>query len=199
MIEPESKMSNPGADTRSRPHTILEIREWLYVWLEAKTGINSDSFDSSRNIIECGLDSLDAVTLSADLEDWLGCKFAPSLAYEHPTIDALAEELWRVISLGQSADRQIENGDVSAQQGAAEDFDLHDFVSRGVRLTLHERVTRFLELSESHRAGYRREVLSAPGREVEVLNRATGRSQRMLMFGSNNYLGLATHPHVRKR
>jgi glycine C-acetyltransferase len=139
------------------------------------------------------------VTLSADLEDWLGRKFAPSLAYEHPTIDALAEELWRVISLGESVDRQIGNGDVSAQQGAAEDFDLHDFVSSGVRLPLRKRVARFLKLSESHRAGYRREVLSAAGREVEVINRATGRPQRMLMFGSNNYLGLATHPHVRER
>src|SRR5262245_12442807 len=99
MTEPESKKSSPIVDTRARPHTILEIREWLYGWLETKTGINSDSFDSSRNIAECGLDSLDAATLSAELEDWLGCQLPPSLAYEHPTIDALAEELWRVINV----------------------------------------------------------------------------------------------------
>src|SRR3990172_7631453 len=35
-------------------------------------------------------------------------------------------------------------------------------------------------------------------REVEIIEAANGERKKMLMFGSNNYLGLANHPHVRE-
>jgi glycine C-acetyltransferase len=49
------------------------------------------------------------------------------------------------------------------------------------------------------RALHLRMLSSAMDREVEMLDPATGRTRMMLMFGSNNYLGLASHPHVRER
>jgi glycine C-acetyltransferase len=45
----------------------------------------------------------------------------------------------------------------------------------------------------------RRCVTSASDREVTVVDPFTRQERRMLMFGSNNYLGLATHPRVRER
>ncbi|CBA15451.1 pyridoxal phosphate-dependent aminotransferase family protein [Xanthomonas albilineans] len=49
------------------------------------------------------------------------------------------------------------------------------------------------------RMPYHREIVSPADRQVMVLDRDTGKAQPMLMFGSNNYLGLANHPHVRER
>lgn len=45
---------------------------------------------------------------------------------------------------------------------------------------------------------YRRELLSATDTVVKVKDPLTGLTKEMLMFGSNNYLGLATHPTVEK-
>lgn len=44
---------------------------------------------------------------------------------------------------------------------------------------------------------YLRSVTSPAGREVALDDPFTGARRNMLMFGSNNYLGLANHPHVK--
>jgi glycine C-acetyltransferase len=54
-------------------------------------------------------------------------------------------------------------------------------------------------LDERHESFYRRPVLSASDREVVVDDAVTGRIKTMLMFGSNNYLGLANHPVVAEK
>jgi glycine C-acetyltransferase len=84
-----------------------------------------------------------------------------------------------------------------------ENFDLETILLRGRRLRLRDRVTCFGEfLGGLRRRGElttMREIASAADREVMVSDRHSGRRDRMLMFGSNNYLGLANHPYVVER
>ncbi|MEO1374971.1 MAG: acyl carrier protein [Cyanobacteria bacterium J06635_10] len=40
-----------------------------------------------------GLDSSAAVSMTGDLEDWLGYELDPTLIYDYPTIEALVEHL----------------------------------------------------------------------------------------------------------
>ncbi|MBC7568877.1 MAG: pyridoxal phosphate-dependent aminotransferase family protein [Spirosoma sp.] len=85
----------------------------------------------------------------------------------------------------------------------AENLNLRDFLPTSGQATLDERVLAFQQfLSDLDSRGhllYRRQICSAPDREVIVNDPLTGTRGPMLMFGSNNYLGLATHPHVRER
>lgn len=84
-----------------------------------------------------------------------------------------------------------------------ENFDLRDMLLRGRHMRLGDR-TRFFggflqDLEEHGELLTRRCVSSAANREVQVIDPETGAAHAMLMFGSNNYLGLATHPHLRER
>ena len=84
-----------------------------------------------------------------------------------------------------------------------ENFDLRDMLLRGRHMRLADR-TRFFggflqDLNEHGELLTRRCISSAADREVQVIDPETGAAHAMLMFGSNNYLGLATHPHLRER
>lgn len=84
---------------------------------------------------------------------------------------------------------------------AENDRTLRDFALAGGPLA--ERAAAFSEYVRAGRAEglilYEREVLSASGPRVTVLDAETGLPHEMVMFGSNNYLGLADDPAVRAR
>ena len=71
--------------------TVVELREWLRGWVCRATGLDVSKVTDDRSLEEYGLSSRDAVTLSADLEDLLGRPLDATVAYQHPTIESLAE------------------------------------------------------------------------------------------------------------
>ncbi len=84
-----------------------------------------------------------------------------------------------------------------------ENFDLRHILVHGRELGLHERMEFFQDFLKSIATDREtltlRQIATAADRQVEVLNPHDGTRQSMLMFGSNNYLGLAHHPHVREK
>jgi glycine C-acetyltransferase len=89
-----------------------------------------------------------------------------------------------------------------AYQGG-ENFDLRKILLHGRKQRLHERTEFFQQflqdLRQRDQMGCMRVIGSAADREVTVIDPATRATRRMLMFGSNNYLGLANHPYVREQ
>ncbi len=84
-----------------------------------------------------------------------------------------------------------------------ENFDLREMLLKGRQLRLKEKAeyfTRFvIDLIENKQMQHMRCISSAADREVYIIDRYTGKKRKMIMFGSNNYLGLANHPYVKKR
>jgi amino acid adenylation domain-containing protein len=81
---PEAQPDRPSRDT---------IAAWLAAKIAAPLGMRPAEVDLRRPLASFGIGSLQAVRLAADLEEWLGRKLSPTLAYDHPTIDALARFL----------------------------------------------------------------------------------------------------------
>jgi acyl-CoA synthetase (AMP-forming)/AMP-acid ligase II/acyl carrier protein len=69
------------------------IETWILAWLTVRCGVNSRDADPERTLDQLGLDSLSAVELSSEVEDWLGLLLTPIIAYEHPTPRRLANHL----------------------------------------------------------------------------------------------------------
>ena len=68
-----------------------DLSRWLEQWVSAATG--EAEIDPTKPLEAYGLSSRDAVILSGELETLLGTKLDPTIAYQYPTIEALAHTL----------------------------------------------------------------------------------------------------------
>jgi acyl carrier protein len=76
-----------------RPKDREAIQAWLINKVSAALSLSPDHIDPRETFSSFGLDSRTAVSLSGDLERWLGRRLPPTLVWDYPTIDALAEHL----------------------------------------------------------------------------------------------------------
>lgn len=87
MTRQNSAVSIDGPPDRA------EIEAWLTDHVAELLKVQPGKVDANRSFADYGLDSLAAVILSGDLEEWLGCTLPPTLAWDFPTIDRLASHL----------------------------------------------------------------------------------------------------------
>jgi acyl carrier protein len=73
--------------------TALEIQAWLTRQIAAILKVSEDEIDPDKTFDSFGLGSVDAVSLSGDLEDYLDRRLSPTLLYQYPTIRLLATHL----------------------------------------------------------------------------------------------------------
>ena len=88
------------------------------------------------------------------------------------------------------------------KSAGGENFTFRDILKSGKHQFLSDRINAFSHfmsaLSVNQHNFYMRQVTSAADREVDIIDPLTNHKKKMLMFGSNNYLGLSNHPDVRK-
>ncbi len=84
-LAPERELSAPRTEL-----TVAEMREWLRNWVANATGQQPGSIDESVPMVELGLSSRDAVAMATDIEDLTGVTLTATVAFRHPTIEALA-------------------------------------------------------------------------------------------------------------
>lgn len=73
--------------------TAPEISAWLVAYVAKALEVAPSEVDPDARLFDLGLSSRQSVLLAGDLEDWLGVEVAPDLAWEHPSIHALASHL----------------------------------------------------------------------------------------------------------
>lgn len=70
-----------------------EIQTWLIRRIAEELGLRTEDIDPHAAFDDLGMASRDAITLSGDLEDWLGRKLSPTLLWECPSIALLSRYL----------------------------------------------------------------------------------------------------------
>ncbi len=73
-----------------------EIKSWLVSKLAEIRGIDGEEIDVQEPFADFGLNSIDAVSLSGDLEDLLGVTLPATLLWDFPTIEELSTHLAEV-------------------------------------------------------------------------------------------------------
>jgi acyl carrier protein len=73
--------------------TAEAIQTWLVSHLVEENGIAAEEIDVRAPFDSYGLDSMIMVTLTGELEDWLGWQLSPNLLYEYTSIETLSQHL----------------------------------------------------------------------------------------------------------
>ena len=69
------------------------IQDWLIDNLAQRLGVSTSDIELEEPFASLGLNSVAAVSLSADLEDWLDIKLSATIVYDYPNIAELAAYL----------------------------------------------------------------------------------------------------------
>ena len=101
-IDPGAKPPVTGVKKPRR--SFVEIRNWLITQVAKHLGSGEREVDPNEPLERYGLDSLVAVSLSGDLEEWLGVRVQPTIVYEYPTIEAIARHFSGGATTAESAD-----------------------------------------------------------------------------------------------
>jgi len=73
--------------------TAKTIQAWLIGNLAERLKVSPGDLRTDEPFASYGLDSVAAVSLSSEMEDWLGRRLSPNLLWDHPTIASLSEHL----------------------------------------------------------------------------------------------------------
>lgn len=78
-----------------RAPTEFEIQAWLISKISAVVEVKPQQIDIRRPFEQYGMDSMQAMHISSDVEDWLGRQVSPTAVWDYPTIELLARYLAR--------------------------------------------------------------------------------------------------------
>ena len=82
-----------GATEKDHDFVTDQIEGWMSQWLIARANVPADEIDFDKPFAEYGLDSMTAVELSGETEDWSGVELTPVVAWNYPTVAKLSDFL----------------------------------------------------------------------------------------------------------
>ncbi|MEW2050555.1 acyl carrier protein [Streptomyces sp. NBC_00377] len=79
--------------TASGTVSAADIRGWLVERIAFYLECSREEIDEGAPLVDIGLDSVYALTLCGDVEDRFGLAVEPTMAWDHPTVDAITAHL----------------------------------------------------------------------------------------------------------
>jgi acyl carrier protein len=83
--------------------TLAGLQSWLGDRVAGYLDVAPEQVDHDSPLADIGLDSVYALTLCGDLEDAFGITVEPTLAWDHPTIAALARGILDEVNAARAA------------------------------------------------------------------------------------------------
>jgi acyl carrier protein len=87
MQQLQTQDSNPNSNSAEAVSSLLSIQAWLVEQIADVLSLDASTIDIKQPLTRYGLDSIDAVTLVGDLEDWLDLELPSTLLWDYPTIE----------------------------------------------------------------------------------------------------------------
>jgi acyl carrier protein len=75
------------------PVSVDFLKSWLSGWMAHELATDPGELDTAQTFLSYGLDSVQAMSMVGDLEAKFSRRLNPTLAWDYPTIDALAQHL----------------------------------------------------------------------------------------------------------
>jgi acyl carrier protein len=73
--------------------SVTRIRDWLLERVAFYLELPPERVRPDQELAEIGLDSVFALSLCGDVEERFGLLVEPTMAWDHPTVNAIAEHL----------------------------------------------------------------------------------------------------------
>ena len=87
MVQSDVETTNPFVDS------VQAIQNWMVNQLVEQLSLDAKTIDVTEPLTRYGLDSIDAVTIVGELEDWLEVELPSTLFWDYPTIEKAAKYL----------------------------------------------------------------------------------------------------------
>ncbi len=184
-------------------------RESIETWLIEKVAklleLNPYEIDIEREFSEYNLDSVEAVNLSGELENYLECRLSPTLLWDYPNIETLAEYL------ATNPDNQEEsayNGTGLEVVSPFNQLELNHLVSESTKIENNSKIPEeyynFARLPEYQKLQLKLQQVESLGNgnpffvpQDKVVNDTTTVNGRELInFATYNYIGMCGDPIV---
>jgi 8-amino-7-oxononanoate synthase len=178
------------------------IQGWLIDKLAEILEIEPNQVDVGQNFEEYGLESAEAINLSGDLEDYLGCRLPPTLLWDYQNIEALAQYL----ATSNFSQNQVDSVNDLIPVSSANIADLANNPVDHNSLEIPVENYKFEAFPEYQKLLAQQQQVASLGngnpffvpQETIVNDRTIIGGRELINFATYNYIGMCGDPEVTK-
>jgi 8-amino-7-oxononanoate synthase len=197
-----SASSNGKLNSLSVASRAEAIQGWLIDKLAEILEIEPNQVDVGQDFEEYGLESAEAINLSGDLEDYLGCRLPPTLLWDYQNIEALAQYL----ANSDFSQNQVNSVNDLRPVSSANIADLAKNSVEHNSLEIPVENYKFEEFPEYQKLLAQQQQVASLGngnpffvpQETIVNDRTIIDGRELINFATYNYIGMCGDPQVNK-